>query len=46
MFSTWTKRKKIVAALSVPVVAFVIVFAVIVVDGEGYDRWRNVRELP
>jgi len=26
-------------------VAFVVFFAVIVIDGEGYDRWRNVREL-
>lgn len=45
MFTTWTKRKKIVAALSVPVMAFLVFFAVIVIDGEGYDRWRNVREL-
>lgn len=45
MFTRWTKRKKIVAALSVPVVGFLVFFAVIVIDGEGYDRWRNVREL-
>ena len=45
VFTTWTKRKKFVAALSVPLVAFVVIFAVIVIDGEGYDRWRNVREL-
>ena len=45
MFSTWTKRKKIVATVSTPVVAFVIFFAVIVIDGEGYDRWRHVRHL-
>ena len=45
VFSTWTKRKKIVAALSVPVVAFLVFFAVIVIDGEGYDRWRHVRHL-
>jgi len=45
VFSTWTKRKKIVAALAVPVVAFVIFFAVIVIDGEAYDRWRHVHHL-
>ena len=47
VFSTWTKRKQIVAALlvSVPIVGFVVFFAVIVIDGEGYDRWRNVQEL-
>ena len=43
--TTWTKRKKIIVALSVPVVAFLVFFAVIVIDGEGYDRWKNVREL-
>lgn len=45
MFTTWTRRKKIVAVLSVPVVALLVLFAVIVIDGEGYDRWRNVHEL-
>lgn len=45
MFSTWTKRKKILAALSVAVGAFVVFSAVIVIDGEGYDRWKNAREL-
>ena len=45
MFTTWTKRKKIVAALSLPVVAFVIFFAVIVIDGECYDTWRHVHHL-
>ena len=28
-----------------PVAALLVFFAVIVIDGEGYDRWRNVREL-
>jgi hypothetical protein len=45
VFATWTKRKKILAALSVPLLAFLAFFIVIVIDGEGYDRWRNVREL-
>jgi len=45
VFATWTKRKKIVAALSVPLLAFLVFFIAIVIEGEGYDRWRNVREL-
>lgn len=45
MFATWTKRKKIAAAVSLLVVGFIVFFAIIVIDGEGYDRWRNVREL-
>lgn len=45
VFSTWTKRKKVIAALSVPVLAFIVFFAVIVISGDAYDRWRHAHHL-
>lgn len=45
MFSTWTKRRKVIAALSVTVLAFVAFSALIIIDGDAYDRWRHAHHL-
>ncbi|HMO64745.1 MAG TPA: hypothetical protein PKC18_16880 [Lacipirellulaceae bacterium] len=45
MFSKWSKAKKIAAAIAVLVLVVVAFLAVLIVDGEAYDRWRHANHL-
>ena len=44
-FSKWTRRRKVLTAMTVLTVAFAIFFAGVIIDGETYDRWKPAHHL-
>jgi hypothetical protein len=45
LFSKWTRRGKLFTAMTLLSLVFGAFFAVIIIDGEAYDRWRPAHHL-
>jgi len=45
LFSKWTRRRTLLAAITVLSLVFAVFFGVIIIDGEAYDRWRPAHHL-